>query len=318
MAIPSGLAAQWGIAAETTYGQLVTVNRFYPLVDESLGQEIERLESEGIIAGARVLRSEQWSPGRVDVTGDVGTELWQQHTALLFSHMLGSVTSSFTGGVGTHTVTPGDLTGKSLTVQIGRPDTGGTVRPFTYGGVKVASWELAVETGAIVTLGLTLLGQTETDQVALAAASYGVDAGRPYTYVQGGVSISGSSVCVRGLTVAGENMLSDERECVGRATIDEPLEADLREYTGTATLEFRDLSMYQRFALGVEAPIVLSLSASATAQATLTMNARFDGVSPAVEGRGLIVVEVPYKCIASTTQDSAAISLTLKNAQSVA
>lgn len=315
MAIPSGMAAQLGVVAETTYGQLVTVSRFYPLVDESLTQEIERLESAGIIAGARVLRSEQWSPGRRDITGDVGLELYQQHSALLFSHMLGSITSSATGGIATHTVTPGDLTGKSLTVQIGRPDTGGTVRPFTYGGVKVQSWEVAVATGEIVTLGLTLLGQSETTGVALAAASYGTDAARPYHYVDGAVSVSGSDICVRELNITGENNLSDERECIGQDVIDEPLEMDLRVYSGTATLEFTNTAMYNRFVDAVEAPIVLSLSASASAQATFTMNARFDGVTPNVEGRDLLVTEVPFTCVASTTQDSSALSLTIINAQ---
>jgi Phage tail tube protein len=315
VAIPSGLAAQLGVVAETAYGTAVTVNRFYPFVDESLTQEIDRLESDGIIAGARVIRSEQWTPGRSTIEGDIGLELYQQFTGLLFEHMLGSITSSTAGGVSTHTVTPGSLTGKSLTVQVGKPDVTGTVQPFTYAGVKIASWELAAEVGEIVTLGLSCIAQTETTGITLATASYGTNAGRPFVYTQGSVSISGSGVCVRGLTVQGENNLDTDRECVGQAFINEPLEKDLREYTGTATLEFSGLTQYQRFVGGLEAPIVLSLSASATAQATLTMNARFDGVSPTVSDKGLLIMDVPFKCVASTTQDSSAISLTLKNVQ---
>lgn len=316
MPLASGMAAQFGVVAETTFGQAATVDRFYPFIDESLTQEIERMESEGIIAGARVLRSEQWAPGRRDITGDVGMELWQQQTALLFEHMLGSITSSFTNGVGTHTATPGDLTGKSLTVQVGRPDTGGTVRPFTYAGVKVQSWELAVATGEIATIGLTLLGQTETDQISLAAASFGADAARPFHYVQGSVQISDTDVCVRELTISGENNLSDERECIGQDFIDEPLEMDLRMFEGAATLEFTDTTMYDRFVNAVEAPIVLSFSASASAQAEITMNARFDGVTPNVEGKDLVVTEVPFKLIASTTQDASAITAVIVNSQS--
>src|SRR5690606_16602471 len=198
-------------------------SRFTPLVNESITQQIARMESAGIIAGARVLRSEQWAAGDNTVGGDIGLELYQQSLGLLFEHMLGSVTSSYTDGVGTHTVTPGDLTGKSLTVQVGKPRTDGTVHPFTYTGVKVASWELAVATGQIATLGLTVVGQAETDGIALAAASYGTNAGRPFHYVNGTVSISGSSVCVRQLRISGENPLSTDRRCVGQQTIDEPL-----------------------------------------------------------------------------------------------
>jgi hypothetical protein len=315
----TGLNAQFGVAAETTYGTRVTVSRFYPLVNESLVQDIERLESEGIIAGSRVIRSEQWGSGRSTIEGDIGLELFQQHTGLLFEHMLGSITSSTAGGVSTHTVTPGSLFGKSLTVQIGKPDINGIVaafvQPFTYAGVKVKSWELACETGEIVTLGLGCVAQTETTGVAIATASYGADGGRPFRYVHGSVLLAGTTVCVRGITVNGENPMDTDRECIGQAFIDQPIENDLRVYGGTVNLEFNGLTQYQRFLNGTEAAMVLSFSASATAQATLTMNARFDGITPTVKGKELLMMEVPFKCIASTTQDSSAISFTLKNVQ---
>jgi len=312
--VSSGFRAQLGLIAETTYGQAVTVTRFYPFVEESLSQEIERLESAGIIAGQRVLRSFQWNPDVVRITGDIGMELFQQQTGLLFEHMLGSITSSTAGGVATHTATPGSLDGKSLTIQVGKPGTAGTVHPFTYAGVKIQSWELAIETGEIVTLGLTCYGKSETTGVTLATASYPSDI-RPFRYDQGGVSISATSFCVRALTLQGENPMDTERFCIGTSTVDEPLENDTRNYSGTATLEFRDLTMYQRFLGTTEYPVVLTLSASATAQTIITMNARFDGASPNVTDKGLVMIETPFKCIASTSLDSSAISITLKNTQ---
>lgn len=312
----SGLFAQIGYAEETTYGQPVTVTRFVPLApDESLTNEIARMESEGIIAGARILRSEQWAPGRRTVGGDVGHEWYQQNMALLFKHMLGSITSSFTGGIGTHTITPGNLTGKSLTVQVGKPTVSGAVIPFTYAGCKVQSWALSVVAEEIATLGLTLIAQSETNGIALATASYGTDAARPFHYVQGGVSISGSEVCVRELTVECENNLSDERVCIGQAEIDEPVEMDLREITGTATMEFTSTQQYQRFLDGTEVPLVLSMSASASAQATITMNVRYDGVTPAVAGKDLIVTEIPIKVI-GTSSDAGGFTAVIRNSQS--
>jgi hypothetical protein len=311
----SGIFAQIGYAEETTYGEAVTVTRFIPLVDESLTQDIERLESEGIIAGARLIRSEQWGPGRRIVSGDVGHEWMQQNSALLFEHMLGTITSSFTNGIGTHTATLGSLTGKSMTVQVGKPMVGGTVVPFTYIGCKVQSWTLAVATGEIATLGLTLLAKSETNGIALASASYGTDAAKPFRYTQGAVSISGSSVCVRSLEVSGENMLADDRECVGQDTIDEPVEMDRREITGTATMEFQTTQQYQRFLDGVEVPLVLTMSASASAQAIITMNVRYDGATPEVSGRDLIVTDIPFKVV-GTTSDSAGFTAVLKTAQS--
>lgn len=312
--MPSGNRAQFGIVAETVYGQAVTVNRFYPFVEESLSNEIERLESGGIIAGARVLRSDQWNPDVSRITGDIGLELFQQQSGLLFEHMLGSVTSSSAGGIATHTITPGSLDGKSLTMQFGRPDTTSTVQPFTYAGCKIQSWEIGIATGEIVTLGLTVAAKSETTGVSLATATYATDY-RPFRYDQGGVTISATSFCVRALTITGENPMDTERRCIGSTNIDEPLENDLRSYGGVATLEFKDLTMYQRFLGTQEFPIVLSLSASATSQAIITMNARFDGATPNVTGRGLVLIETPFKCLASTSQDSSAISITLKNTQ---
>lgn len=311
----SGIFSQIGYAEETTYGTAVTVTRFIPIVDESLTQDIARLESEGIIAGARLIRSEQWAPGRRSVGGDVGHEWMQQNMALLFKHMLGTITSSATAGIGTHTATPGPLTGLGLTVQVGKPMVGGLVVPFTYAGCKVQSWALAVKAGEIATLGLTLLSKTETNGVALAAASFPAGAARPFTYVQGGVSISGSSVCVRELEISCENNLSDERECIGQDTIDEPLEMDRREITGTATMEFQTTQQYVNFLNGTEVPLVLSMSAAASAQATVTMNVRYDGETPQIKGRDLIVPDIPFKVIGTTT-DAGGFTAVVKNSQS--
>lgn len=312
----AGLTAQAGFAAETTYGTAVSVTRFFPLVDESLTDEIEPLESEGIIAGARVIRSEQWEQGGHTVGGDVGMELWQQNTALLFEHMLGTITSSFTAGVGTHTITPGDLTGKGLTAQIGKPTSANTAIPFTYAGSKVASWEIGLSAGEIATLGLTLLAQTETTGTALEAASFISDAAAPFTYVQGGVSISASDVCVRDISIESENNLADDRMCIGQNFIDEPLEMDRREITGTMTLEFTSTEQYERYRTGDETSLVLSLSAPSAA-CTITMNVRYDGETPQVGGRDLVLQDIPFKAIA-TSDDDDAITVVLVNSQSEA
>ena len=319
MALGSGLAAQFGFVSETTYGTAVTVTKFVPLVSESIVEAIPRIESAGIIAGKRVLHSDQWDPGIPAIAGDVGLELYQQGVGTLFRHMFGSVTSSTTGGVGTHTFSPGDLTGQSMTVQVGRPQTNGVVTPFTYAGVKVASWEIGIVPGENVTLGLSVVAKTSTTGTALATATYLTGGARPFRpQGQGaaGVSISGASACVRALTINGDNGLDTERRCVGQNSIDEPLEASPRSYGGTATIEFSSTAQYQRFAQGGEYPITFSILATSTAAISVSMNARFDGTTPGVSGPGLVLVDYPFKCVAtSLTNDATAISMTLINAQ---
>lgn len=155
MTIKTGMNAQIGFGDETTWGVAVTPTIFVPLLNESLGQQIERIESDAIIPGARVLRSQEWSEGAVTAGGDIGLELYDRSMGLLLKHMFGG--SSTTGPF-----TPADLTGLGLTAQVGVPDTAtGTVRPKTYAGNKVASWELGLTARQIATLGLSLVARHE-------------------------------------------------------------------------------------------------------------------------------------------------------------
>lgn len=158
----TGIAAQIGYALESSVGTVVTPTAFLPLVSETLVQDKQRLESSGILAGRRVLASNQWNGGDVVVSGSVQHELYNRGLGKLFTAMFGAVTTT---GVGpyTHTFTPGDLTGDALTVQVGRPGVNGTVYPFTYAGMKVQSWEIACSAGEIATLGLDLVGMREFD-----------------------------------------------------------------------------------------------------------------------------------------------------------
>jgi hypothetical protein len=310
------LTPQFGIVSETTYGQEATVTRFYPFLEENIAQTIDRIDSGGFIAGTRVMGANQWRAGNVHIAGDIGMELWQQGSGLLFQHMLGTVSSSTAGGVATHTFSPGDLSALSFTAQVGRPTASGTVIPFTYGGCKIQSWELAGAAGEIVTLGLSLLGQTETTGISLATASYITDVDKPYTMIDASaITVGGSSACVRNFTLSGNNNLSDDRFCIGQNYIDQPQETDFAGYSGTLTLDFTDTGMYQRFVDASTASIVLSLSAAANAQATVTLNARFDGTTPAAQAKGLIVYDVPFTVVRSSTTDASALTVVMKNSQ---
>lgn len=320
MALGSGLAAQFGFVSETTYGTAVTVTKFLPFLSDSLEPMPERVESEGIVAGARVIKSDQWSVGFTRIEGDIEMELMEQGAGTLFRHMFGSVTSSGTTAPFTHTFTPGDLTGQSMTVQIGRPQVNGVVTPDTYAGVKVASWEVAIAADENVTLGLSLVAKSNTTGTALASVTYVSGSARPFIATRSALttmSISGSTVCIREMRISGDNALSTDRICIGSTTIDEPLEAGLRVYEGTATMEFSNTSVYNQFLQGGEYGINIGLVTGANTVLNFIMNARFDGGTPNVDGPDLLVVDRPFKCIASSmTNDATAISAVLVNSQS--
>lgn len=322
MAIPSGLAAQLGIEEETTYGTAVTVTRFYEFNSESMKQDIERMQSSGLRAGTRVQRSDRWEAGVIDVSGSVEMELHAKSMGVWFDHMLDGTpdTANPEGTTQTHTYEPGDLPAGGLTLQVGKPGTAGVVHPFTYTGIRVVDWELSAAVGEIGKLALTLVGQAETDGIALASASYPAS-DHLLTFAGATLSIGGAAVNVRSASLKGTNGLKTDRRALGTQAIIEPSETQMREYGGTLDAYFEDLTAYSRFVDGTEAALVLSfLGQSASTNHTFgivaTANVRFDGETPDVSGPDELDQPLPYVCVDSSTgasDTSAALSIVVTN-----
>lgn len=113
------------------------------MVSPDLNYEVERSESDGVIAGSDVVGTDQWNGGPITVGGDVGFELYQDFTGLLFKHMFGTVQTTGAGPY-THTFTPGSIDDLSLTCQVGIPPVlGVVVVPVEFLGCKITEWELA-------------------------------------------------------------------------------------------------------------------------------------------------------------------------------
>lgn len=306
----TGIDAQWGFAPESTYGTAVTPTAFLPLNSESFKTQIARMESAGIIAGRRVLASNQWAPGDKMSSGDIETDLHNRGLGKLFTAMFGAVTTTGSGPTFTHTFTPGNLKGKSLTVQFGRPGVGGTVHPFTYAGVKVTSWEISCTAKEIAKLKISGAAKSETTATALAVASYPASI-KPMHFNHGAVSLGGSPVKVKSFTLVGDNALNVDRYFLGDDTMDEPLEEDLRTYSGTLDLEFVDLTQYNRYVSANEVALSIGFT-QGTDSLTFAGNVRLDGEGPSVGDRSILTQSVGFKCVASGA-DSTALTATLVN-----
>jgi hypothetical protein len=306
MTLRSGLNAQLGFAAETVFGTPVTVNNFVPLVSESVKRSEAFVESDSIIAGRTMRTENQRNGGPVSIEGDLALELMSHDMEILFRHMLG--TQSGAGTLASPWVTtPGSLSGLGLTVQIGRPDIGGTVRAFTYGGVKIASWEIACAADEIATLGLSIVGTVEeTTATSLATASF-TSGIRPFKFNHGTVTVGGSAVNVKQITISGDNALDTGRRFLGTKLTAEPFQSDLRTITGSMQLEITDLTQYNRYIAQSSHAVVLTFT-NGTQQIAITMNVRFDGETPNVGGRGIIEQPLPFTCFASGA-DSTAFSI---------
>ena len=320
MTAPAGLSAQITLAQETTYGTYVAGTRALDMVSETLKATRVRMESKGLRAGRRLITSPAWVPGARTVAGTVKEEVSQINQAFIFLNALGGTVSTVNNADSsyTHTLTPGDMTGKSMSIQIGRPDVTGVVNPFSYTGCKFTKWTLACKAGEIAELDLDIVAQDETTAQSLVNASTFYPATMvPLSFVGGQLTIGGTQIPCHDVNLIGDNKLDANRLMLRAApTVLEPLEGTaLRDYTGTLTADFTGLSpLYTQFVNGTEAALVLTFQGANIAGAhyygiVITANVRFDGDTPNVAGPMLLTHAVPFKAIASGAADSSAISV---------
>lgn len=305
-----GLAAQFGMVDETTFGTSPTVTRFLEFNDESVAFTKDRINSSGLRAGRRVLRTTQWVTGKQNVTGDIDFEWQQQGMGLLLKHMLGGIATAQPNAgsnptVYEHTATVGTLDGKSFTCQIGRGDVGGTVRAFTYAGCKIAKWDLSVSVDGLLMIKPTIDGISEVTSTALAAATYAAQS-FPLAWVGGTITLPGGAVGnISKFDLSGDNGQALDRWFMGATpgTKKEQLESDLRSYSGSTDIEFADLSAYNLFINGTvgsltaffEGPVI---SGSYNYALEVTLPAvRYDGATPNVPGPGLITTTYPFTAL---------------------
>jgi hypothetical protein len=311
----TGLDGQVGFAEESVYGTPVVVSRFFEFLSESMKNDIERIESQGLRSGSRVQRSGRWTAGKASVEGDIEFELANKGFGVLLKHMFGSVITTTPGG-GTltrdHTFTPGDLTALSLTTQVGLPPVSGAVLPMTYHGCKVSEWGISAAVDEIPKLKLSLLGEFEDQAIALATPTYpALLKAMPATGIT--LSMAGTGLCVREVTLGCKHGLADDRWCLGTTQRKNPLEVGLREYGGEFLCEFEDLTQYNRFVNGTEAALVITMQGDVIEGALrysliFTCNVRVDGETPAIEGPELLTMSVPFRCINTGASDGTAIT----------
>ncbi|MGH3922153.1 MAG: phage tail tube protein, partial [Pseudonocardiaceae bacterium] len=193
----------------------------------------------------------------------------------------------------------------SLTEQVGRTLVGGSTRPFSYHGCRVASWKIEAAVGEIAKVTATLLGEDEDTATGLASASYPSSL-TLMTFVNGVLSLGGSAHDVTSFSLEGDSGLAADRYFLGSQLREVPLEAEFREYTGELETEFQDLTAYNRFVNGTEAALVLTFTGAAISGAfnfatVITANVRFDGETPTVGGAEIIEQPLAYKCLGNTS-----------------
>jgi hypothetical protein len=313
MAYGTGGAAQLAFAKEGTANTRETPDHWVEFVQEGVKLKSSRIDSKGLRAGRRV--NHGWAAGNTSIEGPISIELVAQSVGELLELCFGGLATAGAGPY-THTLTPGNLA--TGTFQIGRPDSGGTVRPFDYIGTMVNSWALSFDAtgdGSMIGFQVDLLGREETTGETLATPSYPTVT--RFTSVQASLTIAGSAYCVDSGTVTGNNNLDmTHKACAADAGKPTIRESGQREYGGTLVADFQDLTAYNRFVNGTEAALVVTISAGDSASLVITMNVRFDGDTPNVSGPEVLKQSLPFICTGTT--DALAITAVLTNSDSTA
>jgi len=306
MAIRSGLAAQLGIALETTFGSRAVPDHFYEVVSESMKLNRSRTSAKGLRPSKLLDRSQRFRTTRRDATGDFVLEAQSNNFGLLFYLALGTK-ASIADGVGfKRTYTLGDLFSRSFTLQIGTPDTSGTVQVREYTGCKVEQWDLSTAIDQVLSFKVTVDAVDETVNQTLATASYpAVTFNEVYYVDEILMTIGGNAIKVSDFTLTGKNNLKVDRNVIGSQLKLEQLRHAYTNLTGTLTAIFTDLTLYNLFVNDTTAAASAQIIITATGQKNydtakpnkivITLpSVRYDGETPNVTGPDVIDMKLPF------------------------
>lgn len=324
MATGSGLDAQFGFGPETTWSTAVTPTKFIEFNSENLVFTPTWLEPTGLRVGTKYKRGARVRQARKTASGDIQFELATRGLGVLFKHMTGSALSAPTI-IGATTAyqtnfVPGDYRGLGLTLQVGRPEPStGTVRPFTYKGMKVISWELTVKDGAVPELKLMFDGRQEDTAIALTAASYATGASvfdfsqatlklggtasttTGYTTIAGGVAVA---TVVREFHLKSDAPMDVQRFGLGNAGLkSEPLENATPVVTGSLVAEFNKAELYDPFQANTTQSLQFTLTGALIGASAnndtfdITVPAmKLKKASPNVAGPAVVQMSSDFEC----------------------
>jgi hypothetical protein len=245
MAIGSGLGAQIGIAAESTYGTYVAPTFFPEFTKESLVLKKTTATSSGIAAGRLMALSTRRVITQREASGAIDLEVTNRGMGLFLQALMGTTVTPVQQGatsayLQTHTLA--DTWGKSLTIQKGVPLTTGVVVDKTFVGCKVVSAEFSCEVGGMLTATFEFDGKDCDESKTLAVASYTPMA--PFNFMQMGLKTGtfGAETAldgVRKVTVKVERPQATDRFYANQSALKaEPISSDLVKVTGALEMDY--------------------------------------------------------------------------------
>ena len=246
MAVGSGVAAQLGAAPEVTYGTYVAATRHYEFTSEDLHLTKAIAQGQGLAAGRMApLGTRRTLTGKA-AEGSIAMEVVNTKMGLFLQNLFGTTVTPVQQGATTaylQTHILADNFGKSLSLQVGIPDTTGVVRPYNFLGSKVASAEFSCARGENLNVSFGIDARDVSEAQSLVAASY-PPANRPFNFGQLTVKLGayGSEASVSGVTGVSatiERPMKTDRQYAGSGLLKaEPIQNDLFGVSGSLDTDF--------------------------------------------------------------------------------
>lgn len=323
MTTGTGLDAQLGFKLETTVGTEVTVDKFIEFDSEGLEFDPTFIEPTGLKVGTKVKRGSRLVQSRNMVSGSISFQHATRNMGAFWKMALGSSVTSPTliaGSAYKQVHQTGGLYGKSMTIQVGRPEPStGTVRAHTFRGCKVTGWEFSISDNDTARMSLDVDGWNEATATALATASFvsseifsfnQVPASTGFTL---GATVSGTTelavsggtavaAIVRSFTLKGENPMNTERFGLGNAgTKKEQLENGDQTFTGTLDIEYLKSEWYDPFKANTSIVLYLKFEGSVISGSDkntlefIIPQAKIKKVTPKVDGPDIVQASVEFE-----------------------
>ena len=330
-------SATFPVVNSTAYGIAGVPSKFYEVISESVESKMERVEAKALRQNARTAAANRFAVYEGGAEGDIELEVMSKGTLGYFlDAMMGAVvTAGPTDSAYTHTATVGSTRGKSFTYQklvsqggTNSVATAASGQHFTYKGMKVKSWSLSCDSGGLLILKLSFMGQKADATVVYATPSYPA-AAELFSFAGGAVTVGGTAVAVvNKISLDCDMKLAERRPISSTGTQIEPLEAGEREFKLSMDVEFIDMILYNKYvsatASGTLAAVVATftaptlIGASAFPTVTVTVpNFRVDGETPKISGPDIITMSVSGPCLDTTPGANDAVTLAYKTLDSV-
>lgn len=287
MTVASGNRVQMAYAAETVFGttdalpQMITI----PMRSTTLDLSKEIINDPTIVSD-RMERYERH--GNYQVGGDLVVTLQHGQWDDFIEATLG-------GTWATNVLKVGQVA-RSFTIEQGFLDIT-QYRRFT--GCRINSWSVSVAPNAVVesTFGIIGAGLTASTSPLDASMTAVVDK-QPLVHIGTTITVGGSAVKATAFTMQVTNNMNPDFSIGASSAFD--ITSNEVNLTGSATVYFEDMVMYNRFLNETSAAISVVLTDGTNTITLAIPVAKFNGAALPVGGSGNLFVTMPFKGLFAT------------------